>query len=277
MKNHNNRGVSERLLSAWPEIEPRLRKCTVLLFLDYDGTLTPIVDDPLAARLSLKTKKLLRDLSFAEGIKTAIVSGRSLADLKARVGVPGLLYAGNHGLEFEGPSVRFVHPEAASAKNLIRKITIHLKKVFKPFPGILVENKIFTLSVHYRKLAPEKVDPLKALFLKTLGPDFDSSKVVLKEGKKVWEIRPAIRWNKGTLVLWLLARLLARSPGKVLPIYVGDDQTDEDAFRVIQRKGLGVKVMEGKRETTEALYYVRSPKEVFDFLKRLMEVKRKEF
>lgn len=262
------------LLAVWQKVEPLMREHSVMLFLDYDGTLTPIVERPALAKLSSEEKELLSDLMALEDVKIAIVSGRSLADLKERVGVKGLLYAGNHGLEFEGPSIRFVHPEALAAKHLMQKAARGLQEAFKEVPGILVEHKVFTISVHYRKLPEEKVPEAKAVFSKILLPYVKSSKVILKEGKKVWEIRPSTRWHKGTLVLWLLARVLARSSKKVLPIYVGDDQTDEDAFKAVRQRGLGVKVIENKDEPTRARYCLDSPKEVFDFLKRLAAVKR---
>lgn len=262
------------LLSILPEVEPLLRERIVMLFLDYDGTLTPIVDHPHRARLSSVRRKLLRDLARAEGVKTAIVSGRSLADLKERVGIPGLVYAGNHGLELEGPAVHFVHPEASEARKLLQEISRKLLGVFESFPGIFVEDKALSLSVHYRKLSGEKLPEARAIFQKCLTPYIGASKILLRGGKKVWEIRPWTRWNKGTLVLWLVARILARSSERALPVYVGDDETDEDAFQAIRQKGIGIKVLEENGGPSAADYFVHSSQEVFDFLKRLIRIKK---
>lgn len=264
----------QHLLSAWNEVEPVFRERALMLFLDFDGTLTPIVRQPRLAKLSRVKRKFLQELAAQKEIKTAIVSGRSLADLKKRVGVSGFLYAGNHGLEVEGPSLHFAHPEALTARKLMQKLTVRLKAAFKLFPAVFVENKVFTLSVHYRELASGKLSPARAVFFKVLAPYLNASKVVMTEGKKVWEIRPSHRWNKGTLVLWLLARVIETSSKKVLPIYVGDDRTDEDAFKALRRKGMGVKVIEAKEDgPTEALYSLRSSAEVFDFLGRLKALK----
>lgn len=266
----------QHLLTSWKEIEPQLRGHTLLLFLDYDGTLTPIVKHPRLARLSSKGKKILRQLVLTRDVKTAIVSGRPLTELKDLIDLPGLIYVGNHGLELEGPKLRFTHPGALQAKPLIKKLRDQLKRSFKSFPGIFVEDKTLTLSIHYRQLSPEKVKPARETLSKVLGPHLLSSALVLTEGKKVWEIRPSVRWNKGTMALWLYGRVLAHSTEKVLPIYVGDDRTDEDAFQALKDQGIGVKVLEAESELGETAYSVRSPEEVFDFLERLIAIKGKE-
>jgi len=263
------------LLTAWKKIKPLMEAHVLLLFLDYDGTLTPIVKHPRLARLSPAGRKVLRDLVLTKELKTAIVSGRSLAELKNMIGVKGLIYVGNHGLELEGLGLRFTHPDALRTKKLIRSIRRQLDTAFKSFPKIFVEDKTFTLSVHYREVPLKKVEQARDILLKVLGPYFRSSTVHMSEGKKVWEIRP-LRWNKGAVILWLYRRVLARTAAdKVLPIYVGDDQTDEDGFKALKRKGLSIKVMEDPREETQADCFVRSPEEVLKFLKRLCVLKER--
>ena len=262
------------LFEHWPAVEPLLKERVVMLFLDYDGTLTPIVDDPARARLSAAGKKALHEISKTGGIITSVVSGRALADVKKLAGVPGLIYAGNHGLELEGPAIRFTHPQAVSAKNLMAKLRVRLKQALRSFTGILVEDKTFTLSVHYRRLAKAKVERARDIFLKTVRPYVRSEKVTLTSGKKVWEVRPVAHWNKGTTVLWLYGRVLAQSEEeRILPVYVGDDRTDEDAFRSLKPMGMSVKVRgEGPAES-DADYYLESPREVLQFLKRLQALK----
>ncbi len=263
----------KHLFAAWPQFEPLIKERLVVLFLDYDGTLTPIVEHPRLAKLSSQGKKLLRQTAHTEGVRTAIVSGRSLADLEALVGVPGLMYVGNHGLEFEGPAMHFTHPEALEAKELIQKIKGRLKEALRPFRGILVEDKVFTLSVHYRRLAQDNAEKAQAVFSKILAPYLAKSQVVLTEGKKVWEVRPAIRWNKGTMVLWLYGRMLAHYSQNLFAVYVGDDRTDEDAFSALRRVGIGVKVTPLEDASSHAAYFLRSPGEVFEFLNRLKTLK----
>jgi trehalose-phosphatase len=145
--------MTGHLFTKWDEVEPLIRDCDVMLFLDCDGTLAPIVRHPALAKLSLENKKLLQSLSWTEDLTTAIVSGRSLAHLKRLVGLKRLIYIGNHGLECEGPSLRFVHPQAVTAECLLKTLTYRFKQAFKSFPRIFVENKGLTMSVHYRELA----------------------------------------------------------------------------------------------------------------------------
>lgn len=265
--------MMKHLFDVWDEVEERLRGRYIMLFLDYDGTLTPIVGRPEMARLAPNVKNILRELARQEGIKVVVISGRSLSNLEKRIRIPSLIYVGNHGFELHGPRIRHVHPSAADSRQLLRTITGRLKKAYDTLPGIVVENKTFTVSIHYRQLAPEKVDFAKFLLLKEIGQHLGKSRVVLTEGKKVWEVRPAIEWDKGKTVLWLFARVLFSARKRVTAVYVGDDLTDEDAFRALKHRGLGVKVTDNPTEATEAAYYLDSPDEVFEFLKRLKQIK----
>ena len=270
----------QHLLADWENRESVIKKNDVILGLDYDGTLAPIAEHPYLARLSLEGKETLRELAFLSDSLTVIVmSGRGLEELKNLIGgLPGFYYAGNHGFEMEGPLMRYVHPEALETKELMVEIAKRLRQALQAFPGTFVENKIFTLSVHYRQLAEEKSEPAKQIFLKILQPYTNSSRVILTEGKKVWEVRPAIEWNKGTAFSYLLRQLPVQTSGKLLSIYIGDDQTDEDGFKAVMPSGIGIKVTQNASEPSHACYYLRSPGEVFDFLGRfanLIKEKRK--
>ncbi len=266
----------KHLFEQWNEVSPVFKARKILLFLDFDGTLTPIVQRPELARLPPRARKVLSDLSRSSDVTVCVVSGRSLPDLKNRVRIPGLVYAGNHGFEIDGPKISHVHPSADSFKDLLKKIAKSLELVFKPIPGILVENKKFTLSIHYRMADPQKVDYAKLLLFREIGGYLGKSQVVLTEGKKVWEIRPPIEWNKGRTVLWLFARLLAKSKERVLPVFIGDDMTDEDAFKALRHRGMGIRVTDEPEKPTEAAYFLYSPAEVFSFLKRLSHLKSSE-
>jgi trehalose-phosphatase len=263
----------QHFFSKWKDLEPVLTESTILLFLDYDGTLSPIAAHPKLARLNVEMKLTLEELVLIPEIKVIIISGRMLEELKEFVGVHGLIYVGNHGFELEGPSERHLYPGATEAEKTLKEIFHQLEHVFSPFPGIFVENKIFTLSVHYRALAEDKVPLAQRIYSEVLRPYKDSAQVFLTEGKKVWEVRPGIQWNKGTTLLWLLGRIAGRHSEKVLPIYVGDDNTDEDAFKVVRGKGIGIKVVEKKGETTAADYFLKSPDEVMELLKLLKSIK----
>jgi len=269
----------KHLSEIWPGLGAALRGRRVILFLDYDGTLTPIVAHPRAARLSRGGKKTLQSLVGMEGIAVAIVSGRTLKDLKQRVGIPGLIYVGNHGLEVESPTLRFTHPQADSVRGLMAKIKGRLRPAYKSFRGIHLEEKVFSLSVHYRNLAVAKVASARLILEKIVKPYLRTPRVVLVEGKKVWEIRPALQWNKGTTVLWLYGRILAQSSDeKILPVFFGDDRTDEDAFRSLKPVGMSVKVAEEENEAvlSDADCFVRSPREVFQFLEKVKSLKSEE-
>ncbi len=115
----------------------------------------------------------------------------------------------------------------------------------------------------------------RKIFFKVLNPYLRYAQVHFKRGKKVWEVRPPTQWNKGRIVLWLLAGFMTRASAKVVPVYIGDDQTDEDAFKAIGRKGIGIKVTPNEKAVSYASYYLRSPSEVFYFLKRLKYLKEK--
>ncbi len=263
----------KHLFDVWDEIDERLRGRCVMLFLDYDGTLTPIAELPESARLTNRMKKLLGELMLIKDISLAIVSGRSLEQLKKFVGVSGLLYVGNHGFEIEGPGIQHTHPGAVEGKGFMQDIAGLLETAFSSTQGIFIENKTFTLSVHYRQVSEDKVDRMRMIFLKVIYPFLDKAQVIFTEGKKVLEVRPALGWNKGTAVTWLYGRRLAENPSRhILPVYVGDDRTDEAALKAMKDCGLGVKVAEDAPDS-HAGYYLRNPDEVYDFLKRVQKLK----
>lgn len=265
----------QHVLSNWNEIEKNLENHFIMLFLDYDGTLTPIVDDPGRAGLPFPMREMLHQLVTTAGLKIALISGRSLKDLKKHVDIEGLLYAGNHGLEYEDPEISYVRHEALAFSQVFSELADLLGRELNPFPGVIVEDKKLTLSVHYRQLAPEKIEQVKTAFFKIVEPYVLSSNLVISEGKKVWEIKPPTEWNKGTLVLWLMSKWMIHAGTNIFPIYLGDDQTDEDAFRILKEKGMGIKVTHDEKEPSEARYYLQTPEEVFEFLKRLKVLKEK--
>jgi len=247
------------------QLQSRLAKKNIFLFLDYDGTLSPIVSHPKKARISKKCKKLLRDLSGRQKFCLAVISGRSLKDVRSRVGLKDIIYSGNHGLEVSGLGAKPKKKASAAFKLAIKKIKRDLKYQLNPFRGAIVEDKGITLSIHYRMVAPGKVSGLKAVFRKAIRASGVDKKIKVREGKKVFEIRPPIDWNKGKIVLWLLKEY--NFPGlqrRVTAIYIGDDKTDEDAFKALKKKGVTIFV--GKPRKSSADYYLKSTNEVLKFL-----------
>jgi len=255
---------------GWPEIRERVRTAGALaLFLDYDGTLTPIVRHPSQARLSAGTRRLLRRFSVEEKIWVAVVSGRALEDVRRMTGVNRICYVGNHGLELEGPKLLYVNPTAKKCRPVLRRIARRLKEAVSSIPGAWIEDKGFTLTLHFRKAAPAGKKLARGVFHGVVRPYREKKQVRITAGKEVFEVRPPVRWTKGTAVSWLLARRAALSPGPVLPVYIGDDLTDEDAFRALGTRGISVAVGAGN-PLTRAQYRVRSSSEAVRFLRRLL-------
>jgi trehalose 6-phosphate phosphatase len=232
-----------------------------LLLLDYDGTLTPLKKHPKLARLSPARRAFLRRLAGRPGIKLAIISGRQLSDLRSMVGLPRLIYAGNHGLEIRAGEKHWEHPAAKKFSPLLKKIMSALERAL-PQRGILIEDKGLTLSVHYRRLPAGSFPAFKNDFLRALQPWRRRIKVT--HGKKVFEVRPPVAWNKGRAVEWIIRELKL---GGYLPVYLGDDLTDEDAFRALRRRGLTVLV--GKSRRTAAACRLDNVAAVYKFLRDL--------
>lgn len=266
--------MTRYLFDAYDEISPTLKNRYIMLFLDYDGTLTPIVERPELAKLPSHTRTILKELAGQKEIKIILISGRSLSNLKELVRIPNLIYIGNHGFEFEGPKIHYIHPNALDAIKQLSALELQFKKAFEAFPEILIENKKLTLSIHYRNLEPEKIERAKSIFLKLAEPHVRNSDLSIAEGKKVWELRPQTQWNKGTTVIWLVARVLFQDAEHPLPLYIGDDITDEDAFKVLKHKGITVKVTQSADEISQADYHLKSPDEVVQFLKYLIDLKK---
>ncbi len=264
----------EHLLSAWPEVVWQLQKARrILLLSDYDGTLTQIVERPELAYLPEGVRMLLKALRYQPRFRVGVISGRALSDLKSRVGVRGIIYAGNHGLEMEGPGVSFVNPLAEEMKPVLRVMHQVLKAALLRSRGVLVEDKGLTLSVHYREVPVDKADEVQDSFQRIVGGAQAAGQVRITSGKKVYEVRPAVDWDKGKAI-----RLLMKKYGKggresgLVPVYLGDDLTDEDGFRVIDKYGAGISVFVGEADRqSSARYFLRSPEEVSRFLERLLE------
>lgn len=251
------------LFDYWEEIKMSFERGIILLT-DYDGTLTPIVDKPELALLSEDTRVLLREISGQYPI--AIISGRSLADIKDLVGVDGIYYAGNHGLEISGPGLDLKKPEADRTRPLIAKICNQLQDVLGHIEGAIVENKGLTASVHYRLVSDVDFYRLENVFKKVIHPYLSTGKIRMNSGKKVFEIRPNLGWNKGKAARWMIDSVAHQKDS--LPIYIGDDRTDEDAFAALKDHGITILVSE-KIKSSNAEYFLRNVGEVRVFLEKL--------
>jgi len=235
-------------------------------FLDYDGTLTPIVRDPQKAFLPPKYREVIASLLRNEKNSVCIISGRAVAQLREFIGLKGLLMAGNHGMEISGPDISYVNEGALRAKPLLREIAEMLKQKLSDLEGVLVEDKGLTVSVHYRMVPAERHPSLKRLFYREIGKFVASKSILVTRGWRILEVRPNVAWDKGSAVKWILSYLsnylLKERP---YPIYMGDDETDEDAFRTLKGRGLTILVSPGKG-ASEASYFIRDVEEAYQFL-----------
>lgn len=264
----------EHLLSVWPDITKQLKGARyILLLTDYDGTLTPIVQRPELANLPEDVRQLLRNLALHHRFGVGVISGRALADLKEKVGIIGIIYAGNHGLEIEGPGISFVNPVAEELRPLLQVMNHILSQALETIKGVFVENKGLSLSVHYRLADERQTKEVGKIVKQVVGRSEAGRKARITSGKKVYEIRPAVTWNKGKAINLLMKRFgKGDRKGGLLPIYLGDDLTDEDGFRAIEDYGIGLSVFVGEQhQQSSARYFLKSPAEVATFLKMLLE------
>lgn len=245
------------------EVAQRLQGRKAAVFLDYDGTLTAIVARPELAVLAPDMREAVRAL--ARCCPTAIVSGRALADVAKLVGLTELYYAGNHGFEISGPHHTDIsYAPGKQFQSAVNDISRHIESGIDAIDGAFVENKVYSLSVHYRLAAREDVPKVERVVDQALASFPNLAK---RHGKEVFEIRPKIDWDKGKAVLWLLEALQLNGP-EVLPIYVGDDVTDEDAFAALKGRGIGVLVSDVPRPSS-ADYSLHDVAEVGQFLHML--------
>ncbi|OPY92092.1 MAG: Trehalose-phosphate phosphatase [Syntrophaceae bacterium PtaU1.Bin231] len=260
------------LLEAWEELETDLARRFLYLFLDYDGTLSPIVRDPGKAVLSLCMKKRLARLSADGRCRIAIISGRSLADVRNRVGIAGIVYGGNHGLEVEGPDTAFRYPVPEASLRALDEVRERLERTLSPVYGASVEDKHSTLTVHFRNVKRGEISAVMHAVSDAVRPFLSREEIVLRAGKEVCEIRPAVQWDKGKTVLWLLERCTNAGGETPWPVCIGDDQTDEDAFLAVKDRGLTVFV--GKPAGTGAHYHLRNIGDVAELLGRLAKIRK---
>lgn len=251
------------------ELAERLAGRRAMLFLDYDGTLTPIVHRPEDAVLDDATRRVLGRLAGRAPV--AVVSGRGRQDVEERVGLDGLWYAGSHGFDIVGPGAEVTYEAAEHLIPVVEEVTARLTAELATVEGAQVEPKRFTVAVHYRRAAPADVPRMEAVVDRLVAGHPELRKA---GGKKVWEIRPALDWDKGRAVEWIL-RVMVEETGlaaeSILPIYVGDDETDEDAFRAVaahQPPGIGILVTPTPVPTA-ATYTLRNPDEVRELLEWL--------
>lgn len=277
---------AEGELTGWADCHPNANESfdnivemakgkQVAVFLDYDGTLTPIVRNPDRAFMSEEMRTAVRDV--AKVFPTAIISGRGREKVQGFVKLEELYYAGSHGLDIVGPSCRGTgHPvearditgyqPAAEFAPEINAVHDELVMAIKSIQGSRVEHNKFCLSVHFRNCQEDVLEELKTIVETVVA---EHKLLDITRGRKVFEVRPKVEWDKGRAVQYLLGAL-GLEGNDVLPVYLGDDRTDEDAFRVMRNEptGLGI-LVSTKPKATQATYHLQDPAEVLTFLVNL--------
>ncbi len=232
----------------------------LILFLDYDGTLSPIVRHPEEARLKASVRRILSQLAHL--VPVVIVSGRTLHDLRRRVGVPGIRYLAHHGLLYKEPGAAERWFGRRPTRREVQDWAGALRSATKGFTGAVIEDKGVTVALHDRLVRPADRPGLRRRALRALSPWRTRGHVVLLRGKRVLEVRLAGSWNKGTAVARLRKEKWARGRA---PVYFGDDRTDFDAFRAVRGRGLSVRVG-GRRRVAGEDAWVPAPSKLESLL-----------
>ena len=237
------------------------------VFFDFDGTLSEIVENPDSAQLVGGAADALTSLSAQ--CPVAILSGRDLADVRQRIGLPGIWYAGSHGFELTGPDgAHHQNAEAAASIPVLAEAAAELADQLGHIPGVVVEHKRFGVAVHYRNATRDRVGEVAAA-VRSAG---QRTALRVTTGREVIELRPNIDWDKGKTLRWVLDYIRDNEgPGPLVPIYLGDDITDEDAFDAVHDDGIAILVRhsdDGDRATA-ATYALDDPDRVREFTERL--------
>lgn len=247
-------------LSDFDTILKTIKGRQPLLILDYDGTLSPIVPDPDKAVLSEEMKQAL--IKLANVTPVAVISGRDRKDVESKVSLDQLIYAGSHGLDMAGPEGLNI-PEKVGEDILqsLKTAADNLKKKLEYVKGCIVESKKYAIAVHFRNVADEEVQKVIDTVLEELGRHSNLKKGT---GKKILELKPAIDWHKGRATNWLF-EALSLTKEDAIPVFIGDDITDEDAFVSIHGEGIGI-LVGSHGEQTAAIFSLKDTEEVQQFL-----------
>jgi trehalose 6-phosphate phosphatase len=257
-----------RLFDSLDTLRPRVEQAgRLLLFLDFDGTLAPIVPFPKDAEIPESTRAVLSEMAQRPDFLISLVSGRSVRDLQQRAAVSPVIdstviLAGNHGLEIHGPEIDFVEPAALALHPALMALQGELRARLHSIEGVEVENKNLTTSVHFRR-APQA----RSRVLAALDELVDAKLFRVREGKMVAEVLPRVEANKGTAVRYIRA---ARAEEGDLSICAGDDTTDEDLFRAADG---GVTVRVGDAGETAADFWVDGTDALREWFIWLLELK----
>ena len=250
-------------LVHFQDISRNFHDKSAVVFLDYDGTLTPIVDRPDLAILSEHTRETLRQL--AKHCTVGVISGRDRQNVQQLVNVDSLIYAGSHGFDISGPKFLNMHHQmGAPFLPVLDQVEASLHEQLDSIVGILIERKKYSVAVHYRLVGSQDLEAVRTTIEAVVSQHPDIRTI---HGKKLYDLQPRIDWDKGKALFWLM-QALNISPEQAIPFFLGDDLTDEDAFRTLQDGGIGI-IVEDTARFTYATYRLNNPQEVDQFLRNL--------
>lgn len=245
-------------------IEDSIKKAAKMaLFLDFDGTLSPLKPIPQQSKLPKQTKSILKKLASMKNLHLAIVSGRALSDVKARVGIEGIIYSGNHGMEWEYKGRCFTPDIPLETIKVLKTIKHEMEEVSQNYKGSLVENKTYSVAFHYRRVIRGKKLELENVLHNRFSKYLQKHRVSLIMDKDAYDIKANTGWTKGEVVNGF-KKLSLYDMGKI--IYIGDSKTDEDSF-VKLASGITIKV--GSPKGSHAKYFLRDEQDVQKFLRWL--------
>lgn len=227
---------------------------------DFDGTLCPLAGSPELVQVAARTRLALERLSASPDVVLAILSGRRIEDVQVKAGIPAI-YGGNHGLEISGPDIHFLHPEAVSFGQKLKTLAVRIERAITPWPEAWIESKRWTLTVHMRNVAPEQWPTIQRAITLVVDPESDT--FLLRNAHAAMEVVPSIEWDKGSAIHYLRRELGLES---ALVVCLGDDTTDETMFRALPE---GITIRVGKKEGTDARYFVNDVEEATAVLEKL--------
>jgi trehalose 6-phosphate phosphatase len=252
------------LAEVQAEVAGRPADTAFVLLLDFDGTLAEFNPDPAAPELTPERWELLSRISREPGVSLGIVSGRRLDDLRARTRLPNhVFHAGLHGLEIEIDGERITHPDLAAAEARVEGLAACLRKLHDEFPDVFIEDKGASVAVHTRRLPHDHYERVFARADVLAVPWIAAQHVRRLEGNAVVEYLPNISGHKGEATTWITRKVEHQYSRRAWVAYIGDDITDEDAFRAIE---CGIGVLVGLRPTA-ATYKLDGIADVDRFLR----------
>jgi len=272
MENINEKPkLMKKLFDNISEIKMRIeKKGGAVLLLDFDGVLSAIAKTPDEAFISNENIELVK--KCVELFPVAVITGRTLEDIKKKMDIKDLFYIASHGLEWEEEGKYHVKPIPKETIAAINSAKERIRPLVSRYPGMILEDKSFMFALHYRIMKPELIDAFIKEATSILEPIVEQNNLRLDHNMKTFELRPDINWDKGDSAIFAEKYFNKKVGGKFIPIYIGDSLTDEDAFKAIREHGITIRIGENKESAAE--WYMEDQREVALFLKWLLSFRQ---